>query len=102
MKDAPKRDIDIFDLILHGVPEIAGYVAAALAGGLISAAIIRRHGSKVLTRVLYDAILIIIFAVFSIVCGAFIEASTGIFFWGALVLWWGVFVYMLFRFFLKP
>jgi len=88
--------------ILHGVPEIAGYIAAALAGGLISAAIIRRHGSNVLSKVLYDALLIIMFAVFSIVCGALIEASSGLFFWSGLALWWGVFVYMLIRFFIKP
>jgi uncharacterized membrane protein SpoIIM required for sporulation len=88
--------------VLHGVPEIAGYIAAALAGGLISAAIIRRHGSKVLSKVLYDALMIIMFAVFSVVCGAFIEASTGLYFWASLVIWWGVFAYMLIRFFVKP
>jgi len=88
--------------VLHGVPEIAGYIAAALAGGLISAAVIRRHGSRVLSKVIYDAMLIVIFAVFSVVCGAFIEASGGMFFWTALCLWWGVFVYMLIRFFIKP
>jgi uncharacterized membrane protein SpoIIM required for sporulation len=88
--------------VLHGVPEIAGYIAAALAGGLISAAVIRRHGSKVITKVLYDALLILMFAVFSIVCGAFIEASAGMFFWASLTIWWGVFIYMLLRFFLKP
>lgn len=88
--------------VLHGVPEIAGYIAAALAGGLISAAVIRRHGSQVMSKVLFDALLIIMFAVFSVVCGAFIEASSGLFFWASLVLWWGAFAYMIIRFFIKP
>ena len=87
--------------IAHGVPEIGGYIAAALAGGLISVAIIRRHGTKVLNTVIYDAILILVFAVFSIGCGAVIEAGSGLIFVGGLVAWWGAFIYMLLRFFLK-
>ncbi len=87
--------------VMHGVPEIAAYVSAALAGGLISAAIIRRHGSDILGRVVIDATFILMFSVFSVVCGALIEASTGAIFWGATILWWGGFVYLLLRFFLK-
>ena len=87
--------------VMHGVPEIAGYVAAALAGGLISVAIIRRHGTDVLNKVLIDALYIIIFAVFSIVLAAFIEASTGTIFMLSTVIWWGAFIYMILRFFLK-
>ena len=88
--------------IAHGVPEIAGYIAAALAGGIISVAIIRRHGSDVMSKVVFDAILVLIFAMFSILCGALIEAGGGtIYFWACLVIWWGTFLYMLLRFFLK-
>jgi len=87
--------------VLHGVPEIAGYLAAALAGGLLSAAIIRGHGSEVLKKVLRDAVLILLFAFFSIICGAVIEASGGMIFLGSLVLWWGAFIYMIMRFFFK-
>jgi uncharacterized membrane protein SpoIIM required for sporulation len=90
-----------FLYVMHGVPEIAAYVSAALAGGLISAAIIRRHGSDILGRVVIDAFFILMFSVFSVVCGALIEASTGAIFWGATILWWGAFVYMLLRFFFK-
>ena len=87
--------------VLHGVPEIAGYVAAALAGGLLSAAIIRGHWKR-MVNVAYDAMLIILFALFSIVMGALIEASTGLIFWASLIIWWGVFTYMIMRFFIKP
>lgn len=87
--------------VLHGVPEIAGYVAAGLAGGIISAAIIRKHGSDVIGRVLIDAMLILMFAVFSVFCGAVIEASVGMTFWAAMVVWWGAFIYMILKFLLK-
>ncbi|MFH1364349.1 MAG: stage II sporulation protein M, partial [Candidatus Aenigmatarchaeota archaeon] len=40
----------------HGIPEIGGYIAAALSGGLISAAIIRKSESRVLKLVVFDAV----------------------------------------------
>lgn len=87
--------------IAHGVPEIGGYIAAALAGGLISVAIVRRHGQDVISRVILDAILVLMFALFSVFCGAMIEATAGIYFWLFLTVWWGTFIYMLLRFLMK-
>lgn len=58
----------------HGIPEIGGYIAAALSGGLISAAVIRKSNTKVLRLVLFDAVKIFGFAVLLIVVGAGIEA----------------------------
>jgi len=68
-------DIPVVSLsfIPHGVPEIAGYIMAGLAGGLISAAVIRRHGSKVLSVVVTDAIKIMIVAFVLILLAAGIE-----------------------------
>ncbi len=57
----------------HGIPEIAGYVAAGLAGGLISAAITRKNPPKILETIIFDAIKILIIAVALLVLGAAIE-----------------------------
>ncbi len=50
--------------MIHGIPEIAAYFIGALAGGIISVAIIRRdlRGEK-MWRILQDALLLIIIAV---------------------------------------
>jgi uncharacterized membrane protein SpoIIM required for sporulation len=58
----------------HGLPEIAGYLAAGLAGGLLSAAIIRKNTSKVLRIVSLDCLKIMVIAVLLILGGAGIEA----------------------------
>jgi len=58
----------------HGIPEIAGYVAAALAGGLVSAAILRKNKTRVLKIVIIDSLKILLLAVGLIFLGAAIEA----------------------------
>jgi len=60
--------------IPHGIPEIGGYIAAALSGGLISAAIIRKSNSRVLKFVIFDAMKILALGIVLIVLGAGIEA----------------------------
>ena len=57
----------------HAVPEIAGYICAALAGGLISAAIIRKNNSKVFSIILFDSIRVLILGILLIVIGAGME-----------------------------
>lgn len=57
----------------HGVFEIGGYVFAGLAGGIISAAIIRKNDRKVLRIIVFDAVKILAVAVAMIVVGAGIE-----------------------------
>ena len=57
----------------HGIPEIAGYVCAGLAGGLISAAIIRTSNKKILRIVALDAVKILLLGIFLIFIGAGIE-----------------------------
>jgi len=58
----------------HGVPEIAGYVCAGLAGSLISAAIIRQHKKGILKIIATDSFKILLLGVVLIVLAAGIEA----------------------------
>jgi len=58
----------------HGVPEIAGYVCAGLAGGLLSVAILRQHKKGVLKIVSIDSLKVLLLGVFLILLGAGIEA----------------------------
>ena len=57
----------------HGIPEIGGYLFAGLAGGIISAAILRKNDKKVLRIIVLDAMKLLVVAVAMIVAGAAIE-----------------------------
>ncbi|MFQ5647699.1 MAG: stage II sporulation protein M [Candidatus Aenigmatarchaeota archaeon] len=57
----------------HGIFEIGGYVTAGLAGGLVSAAIIRKNSLKVLKIITLDSFKIIVLATVLILIGAAIE-----------------------------
>ena len=58
----------------HGIPEITGYVCAGLAGGMISAAVLRGHDIKTLKVISIDSFKLLCLGVFSIFMGAGIEA----------------------------
>lgn len=58
----------------HGIPEIAGYIAAALAGGLLSAGILRKNTFRVLSIVAFDSAMLMVLAILLILFGAGIEA----------------------------
>lgn len=57
----------------HGIPEIAGFVTAGLAGGLLSAALIRNRDSHMLKIITADSIKILGIAVSLIFLAAAIE-----------------------------
>jgi uncharacterized membrane protein SpoIIM required for sporulation len=57
----------------HGVPEIGGYIFAGLAGGLISAAILRKNDRKILRVIVLDSMKLLAVAVAMIILGAAIE-----------------------------
>lgn len=57
----------------HGIPEIAGFVAAGLAGGLLSAAFIRNRDTKMLKIIILDSVKIMGIAVSLIFLAAAIE-----------------------------
>jgi len=57
----------------HGIPEIVGYLLAGLAGGLLSAAIIRKNPPKVLEIVAIDSLKILALGALFILLGAGIE-----------------------------
>ena len=59
--------------LTHGIPEIAAYFLIALAGGILSTAVIRhdiRHGRM---RILYDILLLVIISVLLLFLAALIE-----------------------------
>jgi len=58
----------------HGIPEIAGYILAGLAGSLISIAVIRKAESSVLRSVAWDSVKVLAIGVLLVLLGAFIEA----------------------------
>jgi uncharacterized membrane protein SpoIIM required for sporulation len=57
----------------HGIPEVVGYLCAGLAGGLLSAAILRCRSSRVLETIFFDSLKIILLGVFFIFIAAGIE-----------------------------
>lgn len=57
----------------HGIPEIVGYLCAGLAGGLISAAILRCRSTNVLKIIFIDSLKILLLGVFFILIAAGIE-----------------------------
>ena len=63
-------------LVPHGIPEILAYFLGAIAGGIISAAIIRgKFQTKGFEQVAKDAIVLIVIAYIILLAAAFIEAA---------------------------
>lgn len=66
--------IGIMRYMLHGIPEIASYFTVALAGGLISVAVIRHEvGTEKFWEVLQDSLNLIIVAVVVLFVAAILE-----------------------------
>jgi uncharacterized membrane protein SpoIIM required for sporulation len=57
----------------HGIPEIVGYLCAGLAGGLLSAAILRCRSTEILKVIFIDSLKILLLGVFFILIAAGIE-----------------------------
>ncbi|RMD67026.1 stage II sporulation protein M [Candidatus Pacearchaeota archaeon] len=59
---------------IHGLPEIAAYFTVALAGGMVSVAVIKHEfGTEKFWEVLQDSLNLIIIAVITLVIAAFLE-----------------------------
>jgi uncharacterized membrane protein SpoIIM required for sporulation len=60
--------------MIHGIPEIAAYFVGALAGGIISVAIIRRDlkGER-MWRIFQDALILMLIAVAILIVAGLIE-----------------------------
>ena len=66
--------VAILRYFVHGLPEIGSYFVAALAGGMISFAVIRREiGTDKFWRVLQDSLNLVIFAVILLFISALME-----------------------------
>lgn len=67
--------ISLGSIALHGIPEIAAYFFAGLAGGILSVGIIRENFmSKEFMEIAKDAVIFLIIAEILIVLAAFLEA----------------------------
>lgn len=64
----------LFRYLIHGIPEIAAYFVAALAGGIVSVAVIRRDldGDRK-WAILQDAIILIVIALLILLISAIME-----------------------------
>ena len=69
-----KLPIGIFRYMIHGIPEIGAYFIGALAGGIISVAIIRKdlQGER-MWKILQDSLLLMIIAVVILFVAALVE-----------------------------
>jgi uncharacterized membrane protein SpoIIM required for sporulation len=66
--------IGLLRYLVHGIPEMAAYFVAALAGGIISVAIIRHEfGKKEFWHILRDSLDLIIVAIIILIVAAFME-----------------------------
>ena len=72
--DLGSLPLALFRYLVHGIPEIASYFIAALAGGIISLAIIRREaGTDKFWKILQDSLNLIILAVIILFVAALME-----------------------------
>jgi len=69
-----KIHIGLVRYMVHGIPEIAAYFVAALAGGILSVAIIKHEfGKPEFSKVLQDSITMLLLAILILIIAAFIE-----------------------------
>ena len=80
--DLSSLPLGILRFMIHGIPEVASYFIVALAGGMVSIAVIRHEaGTDKFWRILQDSLNLIILAVVVLFFGALIEVFiTPIFF----------------------
>ncbi|PIN70651.1 hypothetical protein COV93_00595 [Candidatus Woesearchaeota archaeon CG11_big_fil_rev_8_21_14_0_20_43_8] len=66
--------VSLGQILLHGIPEFFGFFVAAMAGGIMSVALIR-HGfnDRRTLRVLKDSLILFIISIGFIIIAAFIE-----------------------------
>ena len=64
----------ILRYMIHGVPEIAAYFIGALAGGIVSVAVIRKDlRGEATWKILQDSLLLIIIGILILIASAFVE-----------------------------
>jgi uncharacterized membrane protein SpoIIM required for sporulation len=70
----PGLPIGILRYMIHGIPEIGAYFVGALAGGIVSVAIIRKDlNGEGMWRILQDSLLMIIIAIVVLLVSALVE-----------------------------
>lgn len=79
----------------HGIPEIAAYLVACLAGGIISAAIIRGRKKDILVRIGLDSAMLMAIAVLFVFLGAVIETLDMVSRIIGIVVFYTIFIYIL-------
>jgi uncharacterized membrane protein SpoIIM required for sporulation len=71
--DIAHLPIGISRYMIHGLPEIAAYFIGALAGGIISVAIIRQAKNEKFWKIMQDSLNLIIAAIIILFLAALIE-----------------------------
>lgn len=67
--------LGLLGILPHGVFELLGYVTAALAGGILSASIVRGdYKQKIFVQITYDIAKLLAWAVIFVAVGAFLES----------------------------
>ena len=66
--------VGLGSIALHGIPEIAAYFVAALAGGMLSVGIVREKFRGHFEKILVDSLLFLALAEFLIIIAALLEA----------------------------
>jgi uncharacterized membrane protein SpoIIM required for sporulation len=79
----------------HGIPEIAGYILAGLAGGIISAAIIRGHKKDIVVSIILDAFKLLGLALLFVFLGALIETLDMIGKLVSIFIFYTIFIYII-------
>jgi len=66
--------IGLFKYAIHGIPEIAAYLVAGLAGGIISSAVIRHDfGTKKYEKIILDSSVLLLLSLALVVAAAILE-----------------------------
>jgi len=79
----------------HGIPEIAGYLLAGLAGGIISAAVIRGHKKDIVFGVTMDAVKLLGLALLFVFLGALIETMALVGKLVSIFIFYTIFIYII-------
>jgi len=86
---------EMLTFLPHGIPEISGYVLAGIAGGIISAAIIRGHKKEIVMKVIFDAMKLLGIAILFVFLGALIETMDMTVKFISIFIFYTIFIYII-------
>ncbi len=87
--------ISTLPFLPHGIPEIGGYLIAGLAGGMLSAAIIRGHRKEIVMGICKDSVKLMGMALLFVFLGALIETMDLAVRIIAIITFYAIFIYVI-------